>query len=251
VSTPLRPVRSLRDLYHAVWGERLHAGLSPEGGENIEAATLAADRLLAGLAVPSAGETVLEIGCGFGLIARIFAEEHGCSVTAVDSEEWRLQRARALGKGIPGLSFRRADAHQLPFAAATFDIVIAQEALGFTGDPEAAVSEAARVVKPDGRIVVSDFWTAADVDGEIGVLFGRCRFPTRGQWKGAFKSAGRRVRDWHDLGVETHTFCETLAHAFLACDGVRWPLRKAASNTMLNRAALIAEGSLGKFAALA
>jgi ubiquinone/menaquinone biosynthesis C-methylase UbiE len=223
----------------------------PRGDEDIRAAAVAADRFLARLSEPKPGETVLEIGCGFGLIARIFAEEHGCSVTAVDSEEGRLQRARTLGKGIPGLSFRRADAHHLPFADATFDIVIAQEALGFTGDPDASLVEVARVVKPDGRIVVSDFWAAADVEEEIGVLFGRCRFPTRGQWRRTFKTTGRSIRRWDDLGIEIQVFYETLAHAFLTCDGARWPLRKAASNTMLNRAALIAEGSLGKFAALA
>jgi hypothetical protein len=113
------------------------------------------------------------------------------------------------------------------------------------------IAEAARVVKVDGRIVVCDFWVTRDVKEEFDVLFGRSTFLTRGQWKGAFKAAGRRLREWHDLGVETQAFYETLAHAFLACEGARWPLRRAASNTILNRAALIAEGSLGKFAALA
>ncbi len=251
MNTPLRLVRSLRDLYHAVWGERLHAGMFPCGDEDIQAATLAADRFLAGLAAPAAGETVFEIGFGFGLIARIFGEEHGCSVRAVDSGEWRLQRARALGKGIPGLTFRQADAHQLPFADATFDIVIAQKALGFTGNPEVALVEVARVVKPNGRIVLSDFWAARDVKEEVQVLFGCSALPTKGQWRRTSKTAGRRIRRWDDLGAETQVFYETLAYALLACEGARWTLRKAASNTMLNRAALIAEGSLGKFAALA
>lgn len=252
VSTlPVRPVRSLRDLYHTVWGERLHAGLLPEGGTDIEAATVAADRFLANLAAPSPGATLLEIGCGFGLTARMFAEDYGCIVSGVDTGGWRLKQAKAFGKGVPGLTFRRADARRLPFSDATFDIVIAQEALSFTGDPETALAEAARVVTADGRIVVSDFWAEGDMKEELEVLFGCSTFLTRRQWKRVLKDVGRHLCEWRDLGAETKVFYEALAHAFLAYDGAPWTLRKAASNTMLNRAALIAEGSLGKFAVLA
>lgn len=68
---------------------------------------------------------------------------------------------------------------------------------------------------------------------------------------GEHRRAGRSIRTWHDLGAKTRVFYETLAHAFLAYVSAPWSLCKAASNSMLNRAALIAEGSLGKFAALA
>jgi hypothetical protein len=50
----------------------------------------------------------------------------------------------------------------------------------------------------------------------------------------------------HDLSEEARHTYERLAHAFLACHEARWPVRKVAHANMMNRAALVARGEIGK-----
>jgi SAM-dependent methyltransferase len=55
----------------------------------------------------------------------------------------------------PGLDFRRADAHDLPFADASFDAVVANFLVLHLGRPEAAVAEFARVLAPGGKLALT------------------------------------------------------------------------------------------------
>jgi SAM-dependent methyltransferase len=107
-----------------------------------------------------AGDRVLEVGCGTGVVARDLAALVGRRgvVTAVDTSATLLERARALSRGAPGgrLVFRRADGHRLPFADRRFDAVLAITVILHVEDPLRVVKEMARVVRPDGRVAVQD-----------------------------------------------------------------------------------------------
>lgn len=90
---------------------------------------------------------VLEVGCGTGLvlekIAAVAAEAQG-----VDVSPGMLERARARG-----LSVSVADARELPFEDARFDLVYSLKVLAHVPEIERALSEMARVTRPGGRIV--------------------------------------------------------------------------------------------------
>jgi SAM-dependent methyltransferase len=107
-----------------------------------------------------AGDRVLEVGCGTGVVARDLAALTGRRglVTAVDTSATLLARARELSRTAPGgrLVFRRADGHRLPFADRRFDVVLAITVILHVEDPLRVVKEMARVARPGGRVAVQD-----------------------------------------------------------------------------------------------
>jgi SAM-dependent methyltransferase len=97
------------------------------------------------------GTRVLDVATGPGYVAGK-AAERGASVVGVDIAETMVALARRLR---PGLEFRQADAHALPFEDASFDAVVGNFAILHLGRPEQAMAEFARVLAPGGRIALS------------------------------------------------------------------------------------------------
>lgn len=104
---------------------------------------------------------ILDIGCGTGEItsrlARLFPE---ANVTGVDLIEAHLELAREsyaeLGERV---TFRKADAFELPFADKSFDLVVCRHMLQAVPTPERAIAEMVRVARPGGRLhlLVEDY----------------------------------------------------------------------------------------------
>ena len=115
----------------------------------------------------SAGQTVLDVAAGNGN-ASLAAARRGCDVTATDYVESLLERARrrADADGVP-LTTQVADAEDLPFEDASFDVVLSTVGVMFTPNPERAAAELLRVVRPGGRIGLAS-WTP---EGFIGQMF--------------------------------------------------------------------------------
>jgi ubiquinone/menaquinone biosynthesis C-methylase UbiE len=109
--------------------------------------------MLLELLQPRAGEEIADLGCGTGLYAVTLAEL-GCKVTGIDISQGMLDLARA--KARPGLDLRflQGDLSRLPRADARFDAALMQVTLEFVADPAAVLSEAMRVLRPGGRLVV-------------------------------------------------------------------------------------------------
>jgi ubiquinone/menaquinone biosynthesis C-methylase UbiE len=114
---------------------------------------------LAGL---SAGESVLDVGCGTGTLAIAASRRVGSGgkVSGIDASIEMIARARSkAAKAAVDIDFRIAPAEALPFRNATFDAVLSTTVLHCL--PSAArarcVSEMARVVKPGGRLLLIDF----------------------------------------------------------------------------------------------
>jgi len=120
---------------------------------------LAANDTLGDWAGIDADTHVLDLCCGLGGPARYFAAKHGCTVIGVDLTESRVSGARNL-TDLTDLShrvrFECADARDLPFEDATFDIAISQEAFGHIPDKDRLIAECARVLKPGGRLAFTD-----------------------------------------------------------------------------------------------
>ena len=104
-----------------------------------------------------AGLRVLEIGCGAGTTAVELARR-GHAVCALDRSPAMLQRTRnhALTSGVDQLVTPiLGDAHQLLFPTGAFDLVVALGVLSWLAEPNPAISEMARVTRPDGHVLVT------------------------------------------------------------------------------------------------
>jgi phosphatidylethanolamine/phosphatidyl-N-methylethanolamine N-methyltransferase len=98
------------------------------------------------------GERLLIIGCGTG--ADIPFVPPGVEVLAVDLTPAMLEQARAHAR--PGVTFRQMDGLQLDLPDGSFDAAILHMVLEVIPDPERCLAEAARVLKPGGRLAVFD-----------------------------------------------------------------------------------------------
>ena len=95
-----------------------------------------------------AGKDVLDVGCGVGEYAAKFAEL-GARVWGVDVDRANLAAARKLIKNV-----NLAAAENLPFPKESFDLVFLHEVLEHVEDDKKALKEAARVLKPGGKIII-------------------------------------------------------------------------------------------------
>lgn len=114
-----------------------------------------------------AGQRVLDIAAGTGN-ASLVAASTGADVVASDltPELLAAGRKRAESAGLR-LGWEVADAENLPFEDASFDVVMSSIGIMFAPHHEAAASEMARVCKPGGTIALAS-WTP---EGQIGALF--------------------------------------------------------------------------------
>jgi len=92
-------------------------------------------------------ESLLDTGCGDGGVARLLRERVG-EVVGIDIEP------SAAWHDEPGLTFRVADAENLPFEDASFDVVHSKDSLHHMESPERALAEYRRVLKPEGAALI-------------------------------------------------------------------------------------------------
>jgi len=101
-----------------------------------------------------AGSTVLEVGCGIGIITQLIAAQPGVAqAVGVDPSPYLVEQAR---RRAPSQRFEVADGRCLPFADQTMDGVVFCTTLCHVPGPERALAEALRVLKPGGSLLVYD-----------------------------------------------------------------------------------------------
>lgn len=141
-----------------------------------------------------AGEQVLDVAAGNGN-ATLAAARRWCDVISSDYVPALLERgrARASAEGLP-VKFEQADAENLQFADASFDVVLSTFGVMFTPDQDKAAAEMARVCKPGGRIGLAN-WTPTSFIGELFKLMGRYLPPAAGVKSPALWGTEARLRE--------------------------------------------------------
>jgi len=175
----------IKKTYASVSEEPERAFIFPTGrawaedlGYPVELANVpdAAAESFAGVANPwqlgrvTPGERVLDLGSGAGVDSLIAAQMVASEgrVTGIDMTSEMLAKARAAAAemGATNVEFVEAEADQLPFADATFDVVISNGVIDLIPDKDAVFAELYRVLLPGGRIQIADVTIQNPVSAE-------------------------------------------------------------------------------------
>lgn len=147
-------------LHIGMWtkpGERQPAATLPDLANRAQEATTAYHLEALGL---TAEEHLLDIGCGAGSPAIQMAKSSGGKVTGINVSRGQLAKAteRAQAAGVADrVTFAYGDAQALDYPDETFDAATAIEVFAHLTDRQKAFNEAARVLKPGGHFLVSEF----------------------------------------------------------------------------------------------
>jgi SAM-dependent methyltransferase len=196
--------------FMAVIGKRV---IHPGGRASTEA-------LLARARITGSSQ-VLDVGCGVATTALRIARRHGARVIAADISPLMLERAEAKARaaGVADLvTVTSADILALPFDDAAFDVVIAEAVTMFTDRPKAA-AELARVARPGGRVLATEFyWRTPPTPEAREVFLGQVcpgmHFDTVEDWVRIYAAAGLT-----GLDTQTGPFEMMIAWGFLADEG--------------------------------
>ena len=163
------------DVYTRALGGNIHLGYweDPADTSSVEQATDRLTDMVAERLRPTEGQRILDIGCGHGSPALRIAAHHPVKITGISVSEYQvgLANSRPQPAHLPGrATFRLADAMELPFADGSFDGAYAIESFIHMKDRKAAMSHAARVLRPGGRLVMADIYLEGELEGEAATL---------------------------------------------------------------------------------
>jgi SAM-dependent methyltransferase len=131
-----------------------------------------ADRMLE-LAQVGSGDRVLELACGPGGLGLAAAERVGPGgevvLTDVAEEMTAIAAARGAELGLGNVAFRRRDLERIEEPDASYDVVLCREGLMFALEPDRAVAEIRRVLRPGGRVAVA-VWAARERNPWLGLM---------------------------------------------------------------------------------
>jgi tocopherol O-methyltransferase len=241
-----------RHIHHGLWnvGVPLSGGLVADDSQGSHSAaplsaTAAAQRLTETLAREArigTNESVLDVGCGMGSSSIHLARSLGCTVVGVTLSPfqhwWATNAARWHGVG-KSVDFRCADAEQITFDDASFDVVWSVECTEHLFDKAAFFGKAARWLKPGGRLAICAWLAGGQSLDEAATrqIYHVCEgflcpsLGTRDDYTNWFAAAGLALEhdyDWTPRVIRTWELCDNRVRR----SGVRWLARIIDRNTV-------------------
>ncbi len=154
-------------------------------------------RQLANATLVSPNSQVLDIACGNGTSAQLIAADYGAIVTGCDYSAVNIERATLTSRTAgfeQKLRFVRGSAEELPFAPESFDIALCECSLCLFESMATALQQTYCVLKPGGRIGISDFFLNKPVpdslDGLLGKVLCVAGAPSAAGYRQALTDAG-------------------------------------------------------------
>jgi tocopherol O-methyltransferase len=144
----------LDGFYRDIWGEHVHHGLWRSGRETSAVAVRQLVEHLAGRIGLRPGDSVVDVGCGYGATARLLAREYGAAVTGLTLSAAQHAHAAAAEPGAANPTYLLCDWLENDLPAAAFDRGIAIESTEHMGDKARAFAELFRVVRAGGTVGV-------------------------------------------------------------------------------------------------
>jgi ubiquinone/menaquinone biosynthesis C-methylase UbiE len=170
------------------------------------------------------GQKVLDAGCGLGEVARAIAEVVGPdgSAVGVDLNAEHLALAKERTANIGGVQYSQADLTALPFGDDSFDAIYSERVFQHLQNPDAAMRELFRVLRPGGRIVVADAdHLATVVDADDSEVADRVQ--TASARRGSVNpTAGRRLRS--HMVVAGFVRIEVEPEPLVITDRLKWSM---------------------------
>lgn len=211
-TTRLAPARKLAndtrccsEFYEQDWVRFLAEDCFHPGG------TALTRRTIEGMGL-SSGASVLDLGCGTGTTANTLAKEFGYTVTGLDSSERNIATARILNRN-DQIRFVAGDAYGLPFSNESFDGIVAECVLSVFADKVTALAELKRVLKPGGKIGITDMSVARTLPDEFAqaVAPWTClaAAPSAEEYKELFLNSGFQILATAD---ESESLSDTVRH---------------------------------------
>lgn len=157
------------EIYRRLWQDNVHMGTWTGPDDTLQTAMDRTNHIMAEQAGLRSGVDVLDVGCGYGATAIFLAREYGCSVVGQNISERELELAgeRAAEAGLADrVRFEYGDFHAIPSPDACVDVIWSQEAFLHGADKLQVLRECHRVLRPGGRLVISDLLVSQDVTGE-------------------------------------------------------------------------------------
>lgn len=154
------------NFYAIIWGgEDIHIGLYESDSDAIREASHRTVRHITEKTKLTPENKVLDIGSGYGGLARYIADTYGCSVVALNLSEKENERARMLNKerGLEDkIDVVDGSFENIPAEDNSFDVIFSQDAILHSGQREKVMQEVARVLKPGGKFIFTDPMAADD-----------------------------------------------------------------------------------------
>ncbi len=200
-----------------------------------------------------AGDVVLDVACGPGIVACDFAR-HASRVAGLDLTPAMIERARAhqAEQGLTNLDWRVGDVSSLPFEPCSFDVAFTRYSFHHLLNPAGALAELVRVARPGGRVVVVDVYSSSAEQGAAYDQAEKLRDPSHvralglDELTGLFEKAGLEdlATCFYGLDVDLDELLQASAPEPGAADEVRRIFREDVGVDRLGVNARWADGAI-------